>query len=76
MAYGYLVTYGKNILTYKIFIVTARSVKEKKRTLLHDISPSRNIFLVQELVLGHKLAAVLSINMIKLFCVEDKHKRL
>ena len=61
MAYGYLVTYGKNILTYKIFIVTARSVKRKKITVRNEISPLRNSFLVQELVFDQKLAAVVSI---------------
>jgi hypothetical protein len=32
MAYGYLSTDGKYIVTYRIFIVTARSDKIKKRT--------------------------------------------
>ena len=69
MAYGYLETDGKYVVTYKIFIVTSHSIKEKKRTVRHESSPSRKSVLVQKILLDQKLKAVVSINLIKLFCV-------
>jgi hypothetical protein len=76
MAYGYLGTDGKYIVTYRIFIVTARSDKIKKRTVCHESSPLRKNVLVQELVRDQKLAADAKIAVIKLFYVEDQRKRL
>ena len=39
MAYVYMGTDGKYVITYKIFIVPACSVSKKKRTVRHDSSP-------------------------------------
>jgi hypothetical protein len=76
LAYGYLGTDGKYIITYRIFIVATRSGKIKKRTVRHESSPSRKNVLVQELVRDQKLAADAKIAVIKLFYVEAQHKRL
>ena len=51
MAYVSLVIDIKYVVTYKIFIVTANSVKKITRTLHHVNSNPRNSVLVQELVL-------------------------
>jgi hypothetical protein len=50
MAIWALMVSSKYIVTYRIFIVTARSGKIKKRTVRHESSPSRKNVLVQELV--------------------------
>ena len=61
MTYDCLVNDGKYVVTCSIFIATERSIKTKNGIVCHESSLSRNMFLVQELVLEHKLAAVLSI---------------
>ena len=76
MEYGYLGTDGKYVVTNKIFIVAARSVNRKKRSVRPDIYPLINSVIVQEPVLNHKLAAFVSIAVIKLFCVESQSKFL
>ena len=67
MAYSDMGTDGKYVVAYKIFIVTAWSIMRKKGTVRHESSVSRKSVLVQELVLNQKLAAVVSIAVIKLF---------
>ena len=69
-------TGGKYVVTYRTCILTVCSVKRKKTTVRHKSFPSRNRFLVQKLILNHKLAAVLSIAVIKLFYIEIKRKRI
>jgi hypothetical protein len=76
MAYGYLGTDGKYMVTYRIFIVTASSDKIEKRTVHHESSPSRKNVLVQELVRDPKLAADAKIAVIKLCYVDAQRKRL
>ena len=68
--YSYMGTDGKYVVTYKIFIVTSCSVKRKNIRVRHGNASSQNSFLVQELVLNHKLASVVSIAVIKLFYVD------
>ena len=60
----------------RIFIVTARYIKTKKRTVHHESSPLRKCVLVQELVLDQKLAAFMRIAVIKLFYFEAQRNRL
>ena len=76
ITYSYLGTDGKYVVTYKIFIVTARSVKRERITVHHEISPLRKSVRVQELVLDQKLSAVVRISFIKLFYVKAQRKRL
>ena len=69
-------TYGKYVIAYNIFIVTAGAVERENRTVLHGSSPSWKSVLVQELVLNQKLATFVSIAVIKLFYVEAQCKRI